>query len=148
MTSWWHWLVAGLLLIALEMAASGGFYIIFFGVAALAISLLHLLGLSGPVWFQLLLFSVFSVLSLVLFRNPLMRALNLDKGKENVDTLVGEAGIALDLIQAGGLGRVELRGSGWTARNVGEMALTPGHRCIVTRTEGLTLFVRAEEAVA
>ena len=148
MTSWWHWLVAGLILIALEMAASGGFYIIFFGVAALAISLLHVVDLAGPVWFQLLLFSVFSVLSLVLFRNPLMRALKLDQGAANVDTLVGEAGVAIDVIQTGGLGRVELRGSGWTARNVGEMTLTPGHRCIVTRTEGLTLFVRAEEAVA
>jgi len=148
MTSWWHWLVAGLILIALEMAASGGFYIIFFGVAALAISLLHAVGVTGPLWFQLLLFSVFSILSLVLFRNPLMRALKLDEGADNVDTLIGEAGVALDLIQAGGLGRVELRGSGWTARNIGAMTLTPGHRCIVTRTEGLTLFVRAEEAVA
>jgi inner membrane protein len=148
MVSWWHWLVAGLVLIALEMAASGGFYIIFFGVAALVISLLHVLGLAGPLWFQLLLFSVFSVLSLVLFRNPLMRALHLDRGAANVDTLVGEAGVAIDVIQTGGLGRIELRGSGWTARNVGEMTLTPGHRCIVTRTEGLTLFVRAEEAAA
>src|SRR5262245_61737284 len=83
MTSWVDWLVAGLILVALEMAASGGFYIIFFGVAALAISLLHLFDLAGPVWFQLLLFSVFSILSLVLFRNPLMRALKLDRGAEN-----------------------------------------------------------------
>ena len=129
-------------------AAESGFYVIFFGIAALAISLLHVLDLSGPLWVQLLLFSVFSVLSLVLFRNPLMRAMKLDQGAPDVDTLVGEAGTAIDVIQTGGLGRVELRGSGWTARNIGEMTLTPGHRCIVTRTEGLTLFVRAEEAVA
>jgi membrane protein implicated in regulation of membrane protease activity len=148
MTTWWHWLVAGLILIALEMAASGGFYVIFFGIAALAISLLHLLDIAGPLWFQLLLFSALSVLSLLVFRNPLMKLLHLDQGAADVDTLVGETGVAIDVIQTGDLGRVELRGSGWNARNVGDMTLTPGHRCIVTRTEGLTLFVRAEEAVA
>ena len=45
---WWQWLVVGLVLVALEMAASGGFYVIFFGIAALAIGGLHLFGLAGP----------------------------------------------------------------------------------------------------
>ena len=40
------------------MAASGGFYVIFFGIAALAIGGLHLFDLAGPAWFQFLLFSV------------------------------------------------------------------------------------------
>ena len=61
---WWQWLVLGLVLVALEMAASGGFYVIFFGIAALAIGGLHLFGLAGPAWFQFLLFSVLSVASL------------------------------------------------------------------------------------
>jgi len=69
---WWQWLVVGLVLIALEMAASGGFYVIFFGIAALTIGGLHLFGLAGPAWFQFLLFSVLSVASLALFRSPLM----------------------------------------------------------------------------
>ena len=55
---WWHWLVLGLLLIALELAASGGFYIIFFGIAAVVVSLMAALGAGLPVWVQLLLFSV------------------------------------------------------------------------------------------
>ena len=29
---WWHWIVLGLVLAALEMAGAGGFFIIFFGV--------------------------------------------------------------------------------------------------------------------
>lgn len=32
--AWWHWLVLGLVLVALEMAAAGGFYVIFFGIAS------------------------------------------------------------------------------------------------------------------
>ena len=62
---WWHWLVVGLVLVALEMAASGGFYVIFFGIAALAIAGLHAIDLAGPVWVQLALFSLISVGSLV-----------------------------------------------------------------------------------
>ena len=144
--TWWHWLVVGLILVALELAASGGFYVIFFGVAALAIAGLHALDLAGPLWMQFLMFSVLSIASLVLFRSPLMRTLKLDQGADDVDTLAGEAGVAIDEIPAGGLGRIELRGTGWTARNIGDIALEPGRRCIVVRKETLTLFVRAEEA--
>ena len=79
MIAWWHWLALGLILVALEMAASGGFYIIFFGIAAIAISLLSIVDLSGPVWVQLVLFAVLSVGSLLLFRNPLLRWLKLDR---------------------------------------------------------------------
>jgi len=70
---WWHWLAVGLILVALEMAASGGFYVIFFGVAAVVVAILQLAGVSGPLWTQLLLFSVLSVVSLLVFRSPLMR---------------------------------------------------------------------------
>ena len=144
--TWWHWLVVGLILVALEMVAAGGFYVIFFGVAALAIAGLHALDLAGPLWLQFLLFSVLSVASLVLFRNPLMRTLKLDQGAADIDTLAGEAGVAIDEIPPGGLGRVELRGTGWTARNIGNTTLERGRRCIVVRRETLTLFVTAEEA--
>ena len=37
---WWHWMVLGLFLTALELVAPGSFFIIFFGVAALIVGLL------------------------------------------------------------------------------------------------------------
>ena len=46
--TWWYWLVLGLVLVALEMASSGGFYIIFFGVAAVVVALLAATGLAAP----------------------------------------------------------------------------------------------------
>src|SRR5262245_23195842 len=94
--TWWQWIALGLVLILLEMAASGGFYVIFFGVAAIAIGSLHTLGAAGPLWFQILLFSVLSVGSLALFRSPLMRWLELDKGAADVDSLAGETAIPVD----------------------------------------------------
>jgi membrane protein implicated in regulation of membrane protease activity len=144
--TWWHWIALGLVLILLEMAASGGFYIIFFGVAAIAIGSLHTLGAAGPIWFQILLFSILSIGSLALFRSPLMRWLQLDRGAADVDSLAGETAFPLEEIPPGGVGRVELRGTVWTARNLSSRSISRGDRCAVVRVERLTLFIEPEGA--
>jgi membrane protein implicated in regulation of membrane protease activity len=69
--TWWLWLLLGLALSALELAA-GGFYLIFLGMAALTIGLLGTIGLAGPAWEQWLAFAVVSVVLLVAFRRRLM----------------------------------------------------------------------------
>ena len=141
-------MVLGLILVALEMAASGGFYVIFFGIAALAIGGLHLFDLAGPAWFQFLLFSVISVASLLLFRNPLIRMMNLDRGGDDVDSLVGEMAVPLEEIAPGGVGRAELRGSVWSARNNSAVALARGQRCRVVRVDRLMIFLEPEGVCA
>jgi hypothetical protein len=144
---WWHWLLLGLVLTALELAASGGFYIIFFGIAAIIVAVLVLLDVGGPLWFQLLLFSALAVASLLFFRNPIMRRLNLTAGAPDLDTLAAERGSVIEPMAPGASGRVELRGTSWSARNVGTTALSSGARCIVVRSDRLTLLVKAEEAL-
>ena len=141
---WWHWLALGLVLVALEMAASGGFYVIFFGVAALAIGGLHAVDLAGPAWFQFLLFSVLSVASLALFRSPLMKWLQLDMPGRDVDSLVGEVATPLDDIVPGAVGRAELRGTVWSARNQHTATLARGERCKVVEVERLMIFLKPE----
>ena len=143
---WWHWLALGLVLIALELAASGGFYIIFFGVAAVVIAGLSLIGAAGPTWVQLLLFSILSVVSLLFFRNPMLRWMKFDKGADNVDSLVGETAVAQQDIPSGEIGRVELRGTSWSARNRGTERLTTGRRCVVVGVDRLMLIIEAEGA--
>jgi membrane protein implicated in regulation of membrane protease activity len=141
---WWHWLVIGLILVALEMAASGGFYVIFFGIAALAIAGLHVLDWAGPVWFQLVLFSALSILSLVLFRSPLMRWMQFDGPGKDVDSLVGDIALPLEDIAAGAVGRAELRGAVWSARNQDATTLARGERCKVVSVDRLTIFLKPE----
>ena len=141
---WWHWLVIGLILIALEIAMSGGFYVIFFGIAALAIGALHAFDLAGPVWLQFATFSILSVGSLLAFRNPLIRWLKLDAGAADVDTLVGEAAVPLEDMEPGAVGRAELRGSIWTARNAGSATLVRGRRCTVVAVDRLIILIKAE----
>lgn len=143
---WWHWLVLGLLLIGLELAASGGFYVIFFGIAAVVISLIVALGVETPVWVELLLFSALSIGSLQFFRSPLMRWLNIEGGGADVDSLVGETAVAQENIAPHQIGRVELRGTSWSARNSGAALLATGSRCTVIRVDRLMLIVEAEGA--
>ena len=142
--TWWHWLALGLILVLLELAASGGFYVIFFGVAALTIGALHLFNLAGPIWLQLLLFSVISVGSLLLFRNPLLRMLRLDSPGEDVDSMVGETAIPAEDIAPGAVGKAELRGTVWSARNSGPTLLARGQRCRVVRVDRLMIFIEPE----
>jgi membrane protein implicated in regulation of membrane protease activity len=143
---WWHWLLVGLILIALEMAASGGFYIIFFGVAAIAIGSLHLFDLAGPLWWQLLLFSILSIASLLVFRGPVLRALGMDKPGADVDSMVGDVAVPLEDIAPHAVGRAELRGTVWSARNQSEASLSRGQRCTVVRVDRLMIFLEPEGA--
>jgi len=144
--AWWHWLALGLVLVALELAVAGGFYILFFGVAAIIVSALSFLNAGGPLWTQVLLFSVLAVVSLQFFRNPLLRWLKLDRTSPDVDSLVGEIGVTLDDIAPGEIGRAELRGTVWTARNDSATPLAKGRRCVVVRVDRLTLLITPEGA--
>jgi hypothetical protein len=142
--SWWHWVVVGLILVALEMAASGGFYVIFFGIAAIAIGALHVLDLAGPLWFQFLLFSVISIGSLLFFRRPFMRWMNLDRPGSDVDSMIGETAVPLEDIESGAVGRAELRGTVWSARNQAKAAVHKGQRCTVVAVDRLMIFLEPE----
>ncbi len=141
---WWHWLVIGLILVALEMAASGGFYVIFFGIAALAIAGLHVLDLAGPVWVQLVLFSAMSVGSLLFFRGPLLKWMKLDQPGRDVDSLVGDIAVPMEDIPSGAVGKAELRGTVWSARNQAAATIARGQRCKVVDVDRLMIFLKPE----
>jgi membrane protein implicated in regulation of membrane protease activity len=140
---WWIWVLGGLILLAVEAAAPGGFFAVFFGLAAILVGTVGALGGAVPAWAQWLLFTVLSVASLLLLRRPLMTRFSAREGRP-VDRLEGEAAVVLEEIRPGGVGRAELRGSVWSARTHGETTLTAGQRCRVEWVEGLTLWVRAE----
>jgi len=140
--AWWLWLLLGLVLAALELATTGGFYLIFFGVSAMFIGLMGAIGLAGPLWLQWLVFTILSVILLLAFRRPILRMMNVDTGP--VDSLVGQFAITQDVIQPGAIGRVELRGSTWSARNLHSAELARGQRCRVERVDGLMLFLLPE----
>ena len=113
-------------------------------MAALLVGILAAFGIAGPVWAQVLLFSILSVSSLAVFRSRLLTWMQLDPQRPAVDPLIGEIGISQEDIVAGGVGRLELRGTAWSARNATSSALPRGTRCRVVRVEGLMLHVEPE----
>ncbi len=141
---WWHWLVLGLLLVLAELATAGGFYVIFFGIAALTVGVLAGFGLAGPLWVQLLMFSILSVATLALFRSRLLTWVQHDPQRPEIDTLVGEIGVASEELIPGTVGRVEVRGTAWTGRNTTAAAVSRGTRIRVVRVDGLTLEIEPE----
>ncbi len=142
MLSWWIWVLIGFLLLAIEMMSTT-MHVGFFGAGALFVGLLVGLGWDGPLWAQLLVFSGSALVGLFFIRPPLMRRLKLNEAKV-VDTLVGEQATAMEDIPAQSIGKAEMRGSTWSAQNVGNDPLRKGQRCTVESVEGLVIRVRAQ----
>ncbi|HXT56377.1 MAG TPA: NfeD family protein [Candidatus Eisenbacteria bacterium] len=140
---WWIWILLGLVLLLAELVTPGGFYILFFGLGGIAVGLLSVFEAAGPIWFQIVLFSIISVFSLWFFREKLLE-LTRGPSMDRVDTYIGETAVVLDDISVNGIGKAEMRGTPWNTRNVSGRPLARGERCKVERVEGLTIFVRAE----
>ncbi len=142
---WWHWIVFGLILAVGEIATPGGFFLLFFGAAAVIVGLLQAAGLATALWTQLALFSILSIGLLLLFRGRLQQRLNArPRLQPSVDQLVGDVGTVSDDLLPGTIGKVEVRGARWSARNVSDSVLPVGSRCRVLAVDGLLLDVGPE----
>ena len=93
-----------------------------------------------------MLFSVLAVGSLLVFRNPLLRWLKLDRPARDVDSLVGDVAVPLEDIAPGAVGRAELRGTVWSARNAPPARSRRGERCRVVTVEQLMILIEPEGA--
>jgi membrane protein implicated in regulation of membrane protease activity len=143
--SWWLWAFLGIFLLGGEMVTPGGFYMLFFGIGALLVGALVGLDVIHSEWMSWLLFSGFSIGSLVVLRPPLRRLMATDRsGVSPVDTMGGETAIVLEDIPPDGRGKAECRGSTWNAHNLGDKPLIKGQRSLVDHVDGITLWIKPE----
>jgi membrane protein implicated in regulation of membrane protease activity len=143
--AWWIWMLLGLGLLGAETLLPGGFYFLFLGVGAMLVGLLAALGAVTSQPAQWLLFSVLSVASLLLVRRRLADRFSAAPARrDGIDTLRDEVAVVHQELPPGAVGKAELRGAIWNARNVGERPLRAGERCPVARVDGLTLLLRGE----
>lgn len=140
---WWLWLAGGLALVVFELATPSGFFILFFGLGALTVGVLASLGVVNSPWLQWLLFTVTSVAYLLIFRDRLQSRFQMPP-PPNVDSLVGVLAVARERLTPGVVGRVEVRGSPFSARNTSDATLDAGQRCKVVSVDGLLLTVVPE----
>ncbi len=151
----WGWILLGALLLGSELFVDSGFYLLFLGLAGLLMGAAGLAGIEGEIWEEWLAFAIVSVVLVASLRSRIYGRLTEARG--TAPALIGEVGTAGEDIACGEAGediacgetgRAELRGSQWTARNVGDGAIARGARMRVEEIEGLLLLVRAESESA
>ncbi|MGD0290982.1 MAG: NfeD family protein [Candidatus Binataceae bacterium] len=142
---WWAWIILGIACVAIEVHFTHDFSLFCVGVGAFIVAAVILFTNASPHWSQWILFGGLSVVILVGLRKPLLGRFQAHRGKDaDFQYLVGEVATPADDLPANAVGRAELRGSSWSARNGDATGLRKGQRCRVERVEGLTVWLRAE----
>ena len=141
---WIAWLVVGIGLIILE-AFTLGFFLLWFGVGAIAAGLAAMLG--APFIVQFAVFAVVSVgltaMSRTIFAKYLAHS-DADQLKMGIDALPGKVGTVTEGSR-GALneGAVKVYGSTWTAYPIdGESILQEGEKVEVVSVKGSSIYVR------
>ncbi len=143
MALYWLWLASGVFMILLELVVPG-FVICFFGISALVTGVVNCFFPGFPLIGQLLLFSLGGA-ALALSCRKLAPGIfagaeKRDSGKDiDCDDVDGEVCICREEISADIPGKVEFRGSLWSAKS--DCRISPGEYCVVKARENLTLQV-------
>src|SRR5262245_58782884 len=142
---WWAWMVLGIGLLGVEMfVIDAQFYLVFIGLSAAIVGLLGLFGVDLPSWAQWLVFSALAVAAMLGFRRRLYEMVRNRSGHVEERLTVGDRVVVAAPLEPGQSGRVDCRGTSWTARNTGESAIDAGREAVIAEVDGLTLHVRAE----
>ena len=144
--AWIVWLILAAIFIGIE-ALTPGFFLLWFGIGALAAAITALLGI-GSVGIQIIIFLVVSVVLLVASRTLLDRFLHRDESqqqlKTGVETMIGQIGTVVEG-SGGALNQaaVKVYGSVWTAFTIeGERPLKEGEMVSIERVESNAIYVR------
>ncbi len=130
------WLIAGLVLIIIEVLTPGGFVLLFFGISALIVGAIEYI-CPMDFWLRGVLFSVMSIVSLMLFRKPLSRWI---ASPETPDEFVGKVARVTADITPPTSGKVSFNGSDWTA--TADAPIAAGTPVKICSRDNLTLHVQ------
>lgn len=132
------WLIVGLVLTVAELIVPG-FVIICFGLAALVVGGLLACFPGLPMSWQIIIFSVLSVLSLWLFRKLFNKGGEISGENVDLEGFVGSLAEVTDAIALEVPGRVSFRGSSWLAESTD--TLKSGDSVRIIGRENITLRV-------
>lgn len=109
------WLVILIAALIVEVLTMGLTTIWFAGGALIA---LIAAALGGPLWLQIGVFLVVSIVLLIFTRPLAVKYFNKDRVRTNVESLVGKQAIVLSRIDnVQGIGQVSVSGQEWSARS-------------------------------
>lgn len=119
---WQVWAVIAVVCLILELS-SGDFFIICFSIGAVAAIVSAVLGLS--IYWQILIFALFALLSVLFVRPVALRYLhkNDPNRASNADALIGRTGRVTEAIRAGQNGYIQIDGDQWRAVSQQDIAV-------------------------
>ena len=136
---WWGWIIFGALLLGSELLiVDAGFYLVFIGLAAALTGVIELAGISLQPWLQWVVFSIISLVLMVLFRKKLYDKLR-GSGVGYETGPSGEIVTVEQSLQPGETGRLAYRGTEWTVVNNSDQVFVQGQHVQISGVEGLTL---------
>ena len=136
------WLSIGVFLLFIEVA-TGGFWVGFFGVGAIVVSIVVWISPIESVNSQVAIFLLASLISLVALRRLLKKWMYRKSGAGIFTSSVGDSAVVFEQIPSQGSGRVSYQGSTWDAESeIGEI-LPADAQVQIVRQEGTRLFVKA-----
>jgi membrane protein implicated in regulation of membrane protease activity len=137
---WQVWAVVALLCLILELS-SGDFFIICFSIGAVFAVLTSVLGLS--IYWQIFVFALFSLLSVLFIRPIALRYLHKNEPNKpsNADALLGRTGRVTEEIPADGTGYVQIDGDQWRAVSSTKTAIDKGTSVRVVGRESTIVTV-------
>ena len=102
---------------------------------------------AAPFWLQVVVFAMFSVLSIFYLRPSLVALLNHDADRRvsNADAIIGRTGEVTEAIKAGGYGRVKLDGDDWKAQSDCAADLEIGTKVRIVGRESIIIKVVPEK---
>ena len=133
------WL-AGIILFAILEGITVGLTSIWFAIGALAAMIVTSFGAGLPL--QIIVFLVVSAGTLLFTRPLAKKYLSPQKIRTNADRVIGKTGIVTETIDnLKGTGAVSVGGVFWTARSERDEIIESDAQVIITRIEGVKVFV-------
>lgn len=134
------WLIVLVVCLIIEISTLGLASIWFAGGALLAM-LIAVIG--GPLWLQILVFLVTSIVLLIFTRPIATKYFNKNRTKTNVESVVGKQAIVTENIDnLKGAGRIVTNGMEWTARSLDDSLIEEGAVVVIEKIEGVKAIVK------
>ena len=133
------WLIVLVVCLVVEISTLGLTSIWFAGGALLALLIAMI---AGPLWLQVLVFLVTSIVLLIFTRPIAAKYFNKNREKTNVNSKIGKQAIVTATIDnLKGEGQIVTEGMEWTARSLDSTIIEEGSVVTIEKIEGVKAVV-------
>ena len=140
----WFWLAVCIACIVIEVFTLS-LTTIWFAIGAFAMVFIAMIAM--PFQYQLLIFTVISVVLLIFTRPIAVKKLAVKRAPTNSDSIIGKKAVVTEKITPLSKGAIKINGLVWTASVKDEYELEAGELCEIVSIEGATAVVKKADSV-